>query len=585
MIIKKIQNIEFTKIILSSLLFLIIFYKVPIDIYYHNRSQFNNFSFILIPNLFLFLTSLIFYKKIYNNTFLFKTFLILALYVIISKILLPLDIDELEGHLELANENKYGVLIELISLILAYFIIKNLEKNFIKKLITIISIVFFLFSSYFYLRSFASTIKHQYNYFIPKSFNNHEKNFNSNPNIYLLTFDSFSSNAFEKIIKKEKSQSYFDGFTFFKNNSSNYSSTTVSVPSFLTGTMHDFDKSLLKFRNSYREKGLISDMMNKNYNVWQYVQSNSMQHNDVINIKTNVSLLLERSRLNLLIELYDYILLRLSPQFLHQEIYNNGSGIISKKMKNDETKSMPGEHYRALGSKFLMEEIIKEEILRADKGVFLHAHVYLPHGPYVIDEKAEYAFEKYDGKTGIKRYHMQSEGTAYLINKFLNKLKEQNKFDNSLIILNADTGSWEIGLSSFPNKYRERIDSINDNQRRLPAHQIFNQSKALLAIKYPNHKKLRISDKKTQNLDIYPTIINFSDENEKLINNNSGISLLDYDKIPDDRTVEYIVGYKQRKTNKHQWTTIEKSKGGFLDIFKISNKDFISKIGTKYQKW
>ena len=52
-----------------------------------------------------FLISLIFYKKIYNNTFLFKTFLILALYVIISKILLPLDIDELEGHLELANEN------------------------------------------------------------------------------------------------------------------------------------------------------------------------------------------------------------------------------------------------------------------------------------------------------------------------------------------------------------------------------------------------------------------------------------------------------------------------------------------------
>ena len=47
--------------------------------------------------------------------------------------------------------------------------------------------------------------------------------------------------------------------------------------------------------------------MNKNYNVWQYVQSNSMQHNDIINIKTNISILLERSRLNLLIELYDYI--------------------------------------------------------------------------------------------------------------------------------------------------------------------------------------------------------------------------------------------------------------------------------------
>ncbi len=589
--IRSFLNLEFTKIILSTFLFLIVFYKIPIDIYYFNRSQFNNFSFILIPNLILFSISLFLFNKIYNNQTLFKLLLTIALYILISKILLPLNIDELEGHLELAKENKYGVAIELFSLLVSYILVKNIHKEFIKKLIIIIAIVFFLFSSYYYLRSFASTIKNQYNYFIPQSNVDDKKVFNSKPNIYLLTFDAFSSYGFEKIIKKTDIKSNFKGFTFYKNNSSNYSSTSLSVPSFLTGTMHDFDSSVLEWKDIYRKKGLISEMMNRDYDVWQYVQSDSMQHGDVKNVKTNVSILLEKSRSNLIVELYDYILLRISPQFLHQEIYNNGSGIISKnikKLKNDESLSMPGEHYRALGSKFLMEAIINEEELRPNKGVFLHAHIYIPHGPYILDEKAEYVSEKYDGKTQIKRFHMQVEGTAFLLNQFLKKLKEQNKFKDSLIILNADHGSWEIGLDEFPSKYKDRIDIINDNQRRLDAHYIFNQSKSLLAIKHPytgDAKDLEINEKKTQLLDIFPTIINFSDGNKDSIQNSLGISLLEDSDVPDDRTVEYIVGFKQRKTNKHQWTTIEKSKGGVLDIFEISNENFISKLESKYTKW
>ena len=588
---KTFQNIQYTKIILSTFLFLIIFYKIPIDIYYFNRSQFGNFSFILIPNLIAFSISLFFFNKIYNNKLLFKILLIIALYILISKILLPLDIDELEGHLELAKENKYGIVIELFSLLLSYILVRNIDKEFIKKFITITAIIFFLFSSYYYLRSFASTIKNQYNYFIPKSNIEDKKVFNSKPNIYLLTFDAFSSYGFEKIIKKVGIRSNFKGFTFYKNNSSNYSSTSLSVPSFLTGTMHDFNSSVLEWKDIYRKKGLIKEMMDRDYDVWQYVQSDSMQHGDVKNIKTNVSILLDRSRSNLFIELYDYMLLRISPQFLHQEVYNNGSGIISKnikKIKNDKSLSIPGEHYRALGSKFLLEEIIKEEELRPNKGVFLHAHIYIPHGPYILDEKAEYVSEKYDGKTGIKRFHMQVEGTVFLLNQFIQKLKEQNKFKDSLIILNADHGSWEIGLKEFPIKYKDRIEEINDNQRRLDAHYIFNQSKSLLAIKYPfsgDAKELKINEKKTQLLDIFPTTINFSDGNDNAIKNGLGISLLDDANVPDDRSVKFIVGFKQRKTNKHQWTTIEKSKGGVLDIFEISNENFISKLKSTYTQW
>ena len=64
---------------------------------------------------------------------------------------------------------------------------------------------------------------------------------------------------------------------------------------------------------------------------------------------------------------------------------------------------------------------------------------------------------------------------------------------------------------------------------------------------------------------------------------NQMLSLLE--KIPDDRNIKYFVGYKQRKSPKHQWTTIEKQSGGNLDLFEISNENFIIKKDRIYAEW
>ena len=64
--------------------------------------------------------------------------------------------------------------------------------------------------------------------------------------------------------------------------------------------------------------------------------------------------------------------------------------------------------------------------------------------------------------------------------------------------------------------YREKF--LNDNLRKLPAHYIFNQSKSLLLLKKPNQFSdlpIKINYAKTQLIDIYPTIKNFS--GQKLI--------------------------------------------------------------------
>ena len=119
----------------------------------------------------------------------------------------------------------------------------------------------------------------------------------------------------------------------------------------------------------------------------------------------------------------------------------------------------------------------------------------------------------------------------------------------------------------------------------MPAHYIFNQSKSLLLLKKPNQFSdlpIKINYAKTQLIDIYPTIKKFS--GQKLIKkDNNMMSLLE--PIPDDRIIKYFVGYKQRKSSNHPWTTIEKEKGGFIDLFEISKKNFISKKDRLYARW
>tara|TARA_B100000989_G_scaffold87695_1_gene63258 strand:+ start:56070 stop:57860 length:1791 start_codon:yes stop_codon:yes gene_type:complete len=582
------------QILLSTLIINIIFYKIPADIYYYNRADFHNFAIILIPTILIFGFSILFHEKIYRNKKIFNFFLFLSVYIIISKIFMPLDIDELEGSLEKPTEYKYSLILEILIFIASYFIVKFFKTN--EKFLSFIALfafIIFTTSSYYYVRSFGSLIKNQYNYF--GIFKDKQKNFlkkTEKPNIYLLTFDALSSFGFQEIIDKNDGyKKIFNGFKFFPNNSSNYSHTSLSVNSFLVGNLFNFDTRLSEWKDEYRKGGIISEMIKKNYEVWQYVQSSSMQHQDVSLGTTNVDILLEKSKLSMFIELYDFVILRVSPQFLHQEIYNNGSGLISKlykKIKNDKSDAIPGEHFRVLGSKMLFERLIEEEALRTKNGIFLHAHIYIPHGPYVLDSNAEYDPTPYNSniKANLK-YLDQTKGTIYLIDKFINRLKEQGKFKNSLIIINGDHGSWEIGLKSLPNKYSHRKKDLDNNLRHLPAHNVFNQSKAILIIKGPFQgleKNMETNFSKTQLLDIYPTIKSFSTGGTiSDPNNNQMLSLLE--KLPRDRTLKYFVGYKKRKSQKHQWTTIEKEKGGYIDLFEISNENFLVKKERIFAEW
>ena len=159
----KVDNLK--KILLSTLFFNIVFYKIPVDVFYFNKSDFQNSVFLLIPFVTVFLISLFFYKKIYSNRKLFNILLAISIYLVLSKIFIPLEISELEGNLEKPIELKYSILLEIIFFLFSFLLIKFFKNKYFVNFIIIFSIIILLNTSYYFSRSIASVIKHQYNYF------------------------------------------------------------------------------------------------------------------------------------------------------------------------------------------------------------------------------------------------------------------------------------------------------------------------------------------------------------------------------------------------------------------------------------
>ena len=93
----------------------------------------------------------------------------------------------------------------------------------------------------------------------------------------------------------------------------------MSVPSFLTGSLYNFDEKLSEWKNNYRTNGIIGELINNQYEIWQCIQSNSMKHKNVKKVTTNLDLLVDKSKLSLIIELSDFVLLRISHNFCTQK--------------------------------------------------------------------------------------------------------------------------------------------------------------------------------------------------------------------------------------------------------------------------
>lgn len=302
-----------------------------------------------------------------------------------------------------------------------------------------------------------------------------------NNNFYILLLDAVDSKYFYNILNTENYKEIFEDFTYFPDTKSTFSYTKESIPQILSGGVYDYKKSYQKFYNESMDKSPLINLLNeKKYDIniydtgllWTTEKSRVVKNINEFNKQYNTICFAKEET--------KYILFKYLPYFLKEY-----SKIDYFDFENCKREAEPNSY------SWENEELYKtldEKIEKIDNNYFSFIHIRGAHVPFDLDEN----FNKIKNGT----YDELIKGDLKIIKKYINRLKENNIYDNSIIIIMADHGY------NFDNP--------------------IGRQNPILFIKGINEKhKLKISDKTIiyeDLMDIYKDLLNKKQTDDILLN-------------------------------------------------------------------
>lgn len=260
----------------------------------------------------------------------------------------------------------------------------------------------------------------------------YEFEFSDSKNIIILVLDAVDGDTFSELL--DKHPEYYDefkDFTYYSNMVSTYTQTDTSIPYLLTGVFWEGEKAEPFEDYLAREidsSSFFDSIQGDGYRVGYYEPFCYPLKGERVTTFDNVyrtgTLTIEvKSYFKNMTKLVGY---RYAPFELKRfcEIYY-------KNFLADEQSIARDNIFQDDNDAFL-KEVQNEEFTTVNDKIFKIYHVEGAHIPFVFDEKLN--------RVSNSNYEMSVEGTLYLAEEFIKKLKESGIYDNSAIIILADHG-------------------------------------------------------------------------------------------------------------------------------------------------
>ncbi len=311
------------------------------------------------------------------------------------------------------------------------------------------------------------------------------------PNIYHLLLDEFQTEKFIATLTPEV-KGQLGGFVFFPNNTTLYGRTGMSVASIFLGRSYDPGTSQRDYQlSAFNSESSILAMLKKaGYSTHFYWNPlyRDMRYRLI-------------DRANFYSKYAKAVGFRLLfPAFMKLWVYTNLPAWISRDVIGDEeaihikNRNLLPDSAVIVSYYSFLRFLDDEETLPASNR-YTYIHLVISHFPEVLT--SDCSFDPDLKRTTVIE---QSECATSLMVRFIRRLKELKRFDDSLIIISADHGSWytlkDGELVALPQDYY----SLDWSWAR---------SRTLLLIKpagLSDDRELMISDAETTLLDIAPTI-------------------------------------------------------------------------------
>lgn len=252
-------------------------------------------------------------------------------------------------------------------------------------------------------------------------------------NMIILTLDAYDSSAFEKIVcGNEAYEKLFEDFTYYPDALAGFSSTDMSVPLIITGNGYKNDRLFGDYLNdSFFSSELMNWLEDNRWEKGIYFDGLLPQGEDGFGISNSKELKrVVSDREALMNYIYTMVLFRYMPQPIKNHFYFYADNIKGN------LNSIKGDYTPYTSDNYEFYDAIDD--ISADKAssVFQYIHVEGVHEPFYMTA----SFDLSDSETS---YEVECIGVLHLVEKYLNALKAEDIYDNSVLMIMADHGYYD----------------------------------------------------------------------------------------------------------------------------------------------
>lgn len=532
--------IEKTKFqtILAPALFIsvLVFLHLPIEIYSRNPQEFELSLATIVPGLLigvavltftLFIPALLPLQKWRFFYALALRSLFIALWV--SSVFLVIDFGEFDGgSFDIAKHSttmNWHLFIFVLILATCFYLSVKRDKA-LGYMVNIIGLGLILISTYNFYLSRDSAIKQ----WSPMNIESISR-FSSEKNLIIIMMDSFQSDAFPELLSNNPAMaSELTGFTYYPDTLGVAPSTYLTMPAFHSGLQYNNMMAVKEFYDiGVRNGSFLVELASNGYQV------------DLINpiigacprgfsqcsAQENLLLSMEEVAKTRTLRLLDLGVLRAAPGRLKEWVFDGTNGPFSG-FNNKEALS--GLELRISQANAVLQTIADNIWVNDSAPTARLIHLLNTHPPYMFDKACQFI----GVKNRMNRRHMINQidcGMSWFI-YLLNSLKANDVYDNTMIILVADTGVGNIWADTdLSSKFAQEHGLKPGELGR-----VIGGANPVLAIKFPAARDpFSISDTQAQLTDIPKTVCSALGD----CSFDSGINLYEDQETGQERVYQY----------------------------------------------
>lgn len=278
--------------------------------------------------------------------------------------------------------------------------------------------------------------------------NTHFQDISSNQNFLIFLVDAVDAEAFAHVLEEhEEYRDVFKDFTYYENTASVYPYTRESVPFILTGKMNKNETAFEDYASdAYNHSPLFERLTKEKYAISLYMTEPvwyGERSFDIVNdIKNSAVSPYESMDFYMYFrQEMKYILFKYLPYAYKQYAQIDGF---------DFGRALEQYSYYDVD---VFDSITNyPELTKVDHNVFQYVHIEGAHLPFKVDKN----LNPIENGT----YAQKVEASIKVIDAYLTRLKNNDTYDNSVIIIMADHGYYDVDHDSYGEEVLERFHPI-----------------------------------------------------------------------------------------------------------------------------